>query len=71
MMLLAPEIVEAIVEGWQPAEMTLPMLMQLALVDWVGQSAEACGKSENSSPSLTANQNKMPTLVPPAQYGIQ
>ncbi len=69
--LLAPDIVEAIVEGRQPEGRTLPVLMKPFALDWVGQSAEACGKSEDSHPVSTANQNKMPTLVPPAQYGIQ
>jgi len=35
--LLAPEIVEAIVEGRQPAEITLPVLMKAFAVEWVGQ----------------------------------
>ena len=35
--LLAPTIVEAIVEGRQPAEMTLPLLMKPFAVEWVGQ----------------------------------
>ena len=35
--LLAPEIVEAIVEGRQPADMTLPVLMKPFPVEWVGQ----------------------------------
>ena len=35
--LLAPEIVEAIVEGRQPAEMTLPVLMKPFALDWAGQ----------------------------------
>ena len=35
--LLAPEIVEAIVEGRQPAEMTLPVLMKPFAVEWVRQ----------------------------------
>ena len=52
-------------EGWQPAEMTLPVLMKPFALDWVGQSAGACGKSEDSHPAATANQNKMPTLVLP------
>ena len=68
--LLAPEIVEAIVEGRQPAEMTLPVLMKPFAVEWVGQSAKACGKSEDSHPVSTANQNKTPTLVPTTKYRI-
>ena len=35
--LLAPEIVEAIVEGRQPADMTLPVLMKPFAVEWEGQ----------------------------------
>lgn len=35
--LLAPEIVEAIVEGRQPADMTLPVLMKPFPLEWVGQ----------------------------------
>jgi hypothetical protein len=35
--LLAPEIVEAIVEGRQPAEMTLPGLMKGFPAEWEGQ----------------------------------
>ena len=34
--LLAPTIVEAIVEGRQPAEMTLPLLMKPFAVVWDG-----------------------------------
>ena len=69
--LLAPEIVEAIVEGRLSAELTVPLLMKPFAVEWVGQSAGACGKSEDSHPVPTANQNKTPTLVPTTQYGIQ
>ena len=35
--LLASEIVEAIVEGRQPAEITWPVLMKPFPVEWVGQ----------------------------------
>ncbi len=35
--LLAPEIVEAILDGRQPAEMTLAVLMQPFAVEWHGQ----------------------------------
>jgi hypothetical protein len=35
--LLAPEIVEAIIEGRQPAEMTLPALLRAFPVAWVDQ----------------------------------
>ncbi len=35
--LLAPAIVEAIVEGRQPVEMTLPVLMKPFALDWAGQ----------------------------------
>ena len=35
--LLAPEIVQAIVEGRQPAEMTLPVLMRQCAVEWEEQ----------------------------------
>ncbi len=69
--LLAPDIVEAIVEGRQPEGRTLPVLMKPFALDWVGQSAEACGKSEDSHPVSTANQNKTPTLVPTTKYRIQ
>jgi hypothetical protein len=37
--LLAPEIVEAIVEGRQPTEMTLPRLMTGFPVEWGRQQA--------------------------------
>jgi hypothetical protein len=36
--LLAPEIVEAIVAGWQPVEMTLPVLMKPFPLEWAGQA---------------------------------
>jgi len=35
--LLAPDIVEAILNGWQPAEMTLAVLMRRFPVGWVEQ----------------------------------
>jgi hypothetical protein len=35
--LLAPDIVEAILDGRQPAEMTLPALMGPFPVEWEGQ----------------------------------
>ena len=69
--LLAPAIVETIVAGRRPVEITLPGLMKPSAVAWVGQSAEACGKSEDSHPVSTANQNKTPTLVPTTKYRIQ
>ncbi len=37
MTLLAPEIVEAILDGRQPSNMTLAMLMEPFAVDWRGQ----------------------------------
>jgi len=40
--LLSPEIVEAIVEGLQPAEMTLPVLMKPFAVAWVEQHVRDC-----------------------------
>ena len=52
--LLAPAIVEAIVEGRHPVEMTLPVLMKPFAVEWEGQSAEACSKCEDSRPAPTA-----------------
>ena len=36
--LLAPDIVEAILDGRQPQEMTLPTLMEAFPVDWEGQT---------------------------------
>jgi hypothetical protein len=35
--LLAPDIVEAILDGRQPAELTLPVLMQPFSLDWQRQ----------------------------------
>jgi len=35
--LLAPNIVEAILDGRQPAELGLPALMEPFPVDWIGQ----------------------------------
>jgi len=35
--LLAPDIIEAILDGWQPDGMTLPALMEPFPVEWVGQ----------------------------------
>ena len=71
LMLVALEIAEMIVDGRQPAEMTSPVLMKPTAVEWVVQSAGACGKSEDSHPAPTDSQNKMPTFVPPTQYGIE
>jgi hypothetical protein len=36
--LLAPDMVEAILDGRQPERMTLPMLMKTFLVEWKQQS---------------------------------
>jgi hypothetical protein len=41
--LLAPEIVEAILDGRQPERMTLPGLMQQFPVEWEGQQQSICG----------------------------
>jgi hypothetical protein len=41
--LLAPDIVEAILGGWQPAEMTLAVLMQSVAVVWGEQNPRRCG----------------------------
>ena len=43
--LLAPEIVEAIVVGRQPDEMTLPVVMGVLPVDWKGQMRVFSGGS--------------------------
>jgi hypothetical protein len=41
--LLAPEIVEAIMDGRKPEEVTLPALMKAVPVEWEGQRAwRAC-----------------------------
>jgi hypothetical protein len=48
--LLAPEIVEAILDGRQPGEMTLPGLMQPFPVEWEGQrSTTAHGLTKSST----------------------
>ncbi len=67
----APEIVAAIAEGRRPAEMTPGVLLRPFAVECVRQSAEPCGKYEDSHPALNANPNKMPTLVPPTQCRIR
>lgn len=41
--LLAPDVVEAIVEGRQPAEMTLPVLLKPWSVGWTAQFAAIVG----------------------------
>ena len=43
--LLAPEIVEAILDGRQPERMTLPRLMEPFPVEWALQSFRPCGRS--------------------------
>ncbi|MFZ1414152.1 MAG: hypothetical protein WAS73_06180 [Defluviicoccus sp.] len=43
--LLAPNIVEAILDGRQPAEMTLAALMQPFPVAWAQQADAVCGPS--------------------------
>jgi hypothetical protein len=42
--LLAPDIVEAILDGRQPDGMTLPGLMERFPVEWAKQLAFGCGK---------------------------
>jgi hypothetical protein len=42
--LLAPDIVEAILDGRQPAEVTLAVLMRPFAVGWGEQQAEICPK---------------------------
>lgn len=42
--LLAPGIVEAILDGRQPHGMTLPVLMEGVVVEWEGQRAVGCGE---------------------------
>ena len=42
--LLAPDIVEAILAGWQPAETTLAVLMRPFSVGWREQQAKICPK---------------------------
>jgi hypothetical protein len=39
--LLAPDIVEAILDGWQPEELTLPRLMEPFPLEWPRQCAVA------------------------------
>ena len=43
--LLAPEIVEAILDGWQPERMTLPRLMEPFPVGWSMVSKTYCAAS--------------------------
>jgi len=43
--LLAPEIVESILDGGQPTEMTLPVLMRAFPVGWVEQRAGFSGRA--------------------------
>lgn len=54
--LLAPWVVDAIVEGRQAAEITLPTLMKPFAVEWVGQHVS--GRSNESS-------KRSSTLPPP------
>jgi hypothetical protein len=44
--LLAPDIVEAILGGRQPAEMTLARLMQPFAVEWKERREEMLGRSD-------------------------
>ena len=46
--LLAPDIVEAILDGRQPAGMTLPILMEPFPVEW-GKQRQALGSSARPS----------------------
>jgi hypothetical protein len=48
--LLAPDIVEAIVEGKQPPEMTLPALLEAWPVQWDGQRRAFAARSSGAPP---------------------
>jgi len=56
--LLAPDLVEAIVEGKKTEGMTLPRLMEPFAVAWVVQRAVLAGSRDHA-----------PTLRPPAHRG--
>ena len=43
--LLAPAIVEAMLDGWQPTGMTLPVLMEPFTVEWGAQLGDAGGET--------------------------
>ena len=43
MTLLAPDVVEAILDGRQPAELQLDDLLQGFPLDWEGQIGNTCG----------------------------
>ena len=51
--LLAPEIVEAVLDGRQPAEMGLDDLLEGFPLEWAGQ-VQSLGQSERPSGALTA-----------------
>lgn len=48
--LLAPDIAEAIVEGKQPPEMTLPALLEAWPVEWDGQRGAFAPGNDGASP---------------------
>ena len=45
--LLAPDVVEAILDGWQGDEVTLPALMKGVAPEWEGQYGELAGRNES------------------------
>jgi hypothetical protein len=47
-MLLAPDIVEAILDGWRPPELGLPRLLEPFPMEWVAQR-EALGERRTSA----------------------
>ena len=54
LMLLAPDIVRAIVDGGQPPDLTLPRLLEPWPVEWEGQRAEfmAAAAANSAGPAV-------------------
>lgn len=47
--LLAPDMVEAVLDGRQPEEMTLPTLMERVAVEWIAQAAILAGNVSSAA----------------------
>jgi hypothetical protein len=58
--LLAPEIVETILDGREPAEMTLPVLMGRFPVEWHEQCVASVQPFSSCQPPTFANWNRTP-----------
>jgi hypothetical protein len=67
--LLAPDLVEAVLDGMQPADLALPALLKLFPADWKRQRGHACAAFQTDDPATARPPPAAPIGSAPMRLG--